>query len=177
MVKFSRSYPKSCRKAINMANQSQHKLSRRDALKILGAAAGASVLANLPSKWTKPEIAAGVLPAHAQTSGTHTVTAGISDPAANFCSSFDSTATITPPDSGIPLHFVINTNGNVAVNPPLSGTINTNGTGTATLSGITIDFGQPWNDNATITVTWSFENPSDGTGSSTQSFTDPTAGC
>lgn len=44
------------------------KLSRRDALKILGAAAGATVLANLPSKWTKPELAAGVLPAHAQTS-------------------------------------------------------------------------------------------------------------
>ena len=44
------------------------KLSRRDALKLLGAAAGASVLANLPSKWNTPEIASGVLPAHAQTS-------------------------------------------------------------------------------------------------------------
>lgn len=44
------------------------KLSRRDAIKLIGAAAGASVLANLPSKWTKPEVTAGVLPAHAQTS-------------------------------------------------------------------------------------------------------------
>jgi len=46
----------------------QKKLSRRDAIKLLGAAAGASVLANLPSKWSKPELADGVLPAHAQTS-------------------------------------------------------------------------------------------------------------
>lgn len=44
------------------------KLSRRDAIKLLGAAAGASVLASLPTKWTKPEITTGVLPAHAQTS-------------------------------------------------------------------------------------------------------------
>jgi hypothetical protein len=44
-------------------------LSRRDALKLLGAAAGATVLANLPSRWSTPELTAGVLPAHAQTSG------------------------------------------------------------------------------------------------------------
>ena len=43
-------------------------LSRRDALKVLGAAAGATVLANLPQKWSPPELASGVLPAHAQTS-------------------------------------------------------------------------------------------------------------
>ena len=44
------------------------KLSRRDAIKLLGAAAGAAALANLPSKWSKPEVVSGVLPAHAQTS-------------------------------------------------------------------------------------------------------------
>ena len=44
------------------------KLSRRDAIKLLGAAAGAAALANLPSKWSKPELVSGVLPAHAQTS-------------------------------------------------------------------------------------------------------------
>lgn len=42
------------------------KLSRREALKTLGAATGASVLASLPSKWSTPEIVSGVLPAHAQ---------------------------------------------------------------------------------------------------------------
>ena len=44
------------------------KLSRRDAIKLIGAAAGAAALANLPSKWSKPEVINGVLPAHAQTS-------------------------------------------------------------------------------------------------------------
>lgn len=44
------------------------KLTRRDALKLLGAAAGATLLANLPSKWNKPALTSGVLPAHAQTS-------------------------------------------------------------------------------------------------------------
>lgn len=44
------------------------KLSRRDAIKLLGAAAGATLLANLPSKWSKPSLTSGVLPAHAQTS-------------------------------------------------------------------------------------------------------------
>jgi len=46
----------------------QKKISRRDAIKVAGAAAGASVLANLPTKWNTPEIVSGVLPAHAQTS-------------------------------------------------------------------------------------------------------------
>jgi hypothetical protein len=47
----------------------QKKLSRRDAIKLLGATTGAAMLANLPSKWKTPELASGVLPAHAQTSG------------------------------------------------------------------------------------------------------------
>lgn len=51
-----------------MTNPAPKKLSRRDAIKLLGAAAGASVLVNLPSKWSTPELASGVLPAHAQTS-------------------------------------------------------------------------------------------------------------
>lgn len=51
-----------------MNNPSQKKLSRREALKLLGAATGAVVLANLPIKWSTPELATGLLPAHAQTS-------------------------------------------------------------------------------------------------------------
>jgi hypothetical protein len=47
---------------------SEKKLSRRDAMKLLGAAIGAAALANLPSKWDKPELAQGVLPAHARQS-------------------------------------------------------------------------------------------------------------
>lgn len=47
-----------------------NKISRREAIKLLGAAAGASVLANLPSKWSKPELTGSTLPAHAQTSSS-----------------------------------------------------------------------------------------------------------
>lgn len=50
------------------------KISRRNALKILAAAAGATTLANLPGQWMKPVLRAGVLPAHAQTSGLPTAT-------------------------------------------------------------------------------------------------------
>ena len=46
----------------------EKKISRRDAIKMLGAVAGTSVLANLPSRWSTPELTTGVLPAHAQTS-------------------------------------------------------------------------------------------------------------
>jgi len=45
----------------------QNKLSRREAIKILGAATGASLLANLPSKWSRPEVTGSPLPAFAQT--------------------------------------------------------------------------------------------------------------
>jgi len=51
-----------------MPDLKNKKLSRRDAIKLLGAAAGASVLANIPAKWSKPSLASGVLPVHAQTS-------------------------------------------------------------------------------------------------------------
>ena len=33
---------------------SRKTISRRDAIKLLGAATGAALLANLPSKWTNP---------------------------------------------------------------------------------------------------------------------------
>lgn len=48
--------------------EQKKKLTRRDAIKLLGAVAGASMLANLPAKWSKPSLMSGVLPAHAQTS-------------------------------------------------------------------------------------------------------------
>ena len=61
-----------------MTIPTRKKLNRRDAMKTLGAIAGASVLANLPNKWSKPELAAGVLPAHAQTSIAYTYDCWIS---------------------------------------------------------------------------------------------------
>ena len=46
----------------------QKKLSRREAIKVLGAATGASLLANIPAKWSRPEVTGSPLPAFAQTS-------------------------------------------------------------------------------------------------------------
>jgi len=60
-----------------MSEPKTKKLSRRDAIKVLGAAAGASVLANIPAKWSKPSVAGGVLPAHAQTSNCPPQTASM----------------------------------------------------------------------------------------------------
>ncbi len=78
------------------------KISRRDAIKLLGAAAGASLLANLPTKWTKPELATGVLPAHAQTSVTlptvDTVAVG-----APLTSTFVEVAFVSPAPGRAPL--------------------------------------------------------------------------
>lgn len=56
-----------------MTENKNKKLSRRDAFKVLGAALGATVLANLPSKWSKPEVVSGVLPVHAQSTTAPTL--------------------------------------------------------------------------------------------------------
>jgi hypothetical protein len=47
---------------------SQTKLSRRDLLKALAAATGATIISTIPNKWVTPIIEIGALPAHAQAS-------------------------------------------------------------------------------------------------------------
>ena len=42
------------------------KLSRRDLLKVLAAAAGTAALSSVPNKWKTPVVDVGMLPAHAQ---------------------------------------------------------------------------------------------------------------
>jgi hypothetical protein len=154
------------------------KISRRDALKILTAAAGAAALANLPPKWSKPSLEIGVLPAHAQTSTTHTLVAGPDDPAANYCFPFGSTVTITPPTPGILMHYVItrSNSGTVIASPALTGTVPTNATGVASLT-VTVNTSSIFNPGDTATVTWSFANASDGMGTSSQVFTSAGSGC
>lgn len=51
----------------------QKKLSRRDAMKALGAALGATALATLPPEWSKPALAASQLPEHARQSVCYAV--------------------------------------------------------------------------------------------------------
>jgi hypothetical protein len=147
------------------------KISRRDALKLLTAVTGATALANAPARWSKPGLKIGMLPAHAQTSvitTPHTLKAG-DDDVANFCGSlttFTSTVTISPVTSGILMRFAITSVG-ATVTPPLTGTVPTDASGIASL--LISATGTGGNDM--VTVAWSFENASDGTGSDNQVFT------
>jgi hypothetical protein len=50
------------------------KLSRREALRALAAAAGAAVLATVPTKWETPLVEIGAIPAHAQSSAPLVIT-------------------------------------------------------------------------------------------------------
>jgi hypothetical protein len=161
-----------------MADKGQKIISRRDAIKVLAAAAGATALANLPGKWDTPDLEIGVLPAHAQTSGgIYTLAAGQSDPNANFCFSLVSTAVISPVAAGIPLRYVITLSPGLAITSPAAstGTVSTDGSGTSSMS-IDVDI-NTFNVGSTVSVTWSFENPSDGTNSDIQVFTSVGGGC
>ena len=161
-----------------MAERTSTKISRRDAMKILAAAAGATALANIPDRWTRPDMEVGVLPAHAQTSpGLYTITAGASEPDANYCFPLISTATISPPTFGIELRYTITPSpaGLSILSPtPLSGTLFTDSSGNGELI---IDVDEPFDVSDTVTVNWSFENPSDGAGSGIQIFTSGGSGC
>jgi hypothetical protein len=144
-----------------MANKPVKELSRRDALKLLGAAAGASVLANLPSKWSTPELTAGVLPAHAQTSALYSLSCDELFTTRGETLVINSVVRIFPADPGIQMHYVIDLT-NLAIDVGLlTGDVATDGAGTATVSFGVNFVGGP----ATVMVTWSFVNPSDGTGS------------
>jgi hypothetical protein len=166
----------------------EKKISRRDAMKILGVAAGAAAFSTLPSKWNTPELAAGVLPAHARQSVIgHSIQSALFDqsiPAslASICFPFGSTATIKPAVAGILLRYTI-TSDTVGILSPvvvtvppvpaiLSGQVATNASGQATISNVSVDMGSLTPGlTETVTVTWSFVNPSDGSGSSSQNLT------
>jgi hypothetical protein len=146
-----------------MANKPVKELSRRDALKLLGAAAGASVLANLPSKWSTPELTAGVLPVHAQTSVLHTLSCDelVTGPGESEDLAVTSTVRILPAEPGIQMRFDIDLTNLTFDVGVATGVIATDGSGTATYSfGVNFAPGIP-----ALMITWSFENPSDGTGS------------
>lgn len=148
------------------------KVSRRDAIKLITAVAGATALANTPARWSKPELKVGVLPVHAQTSvvtPVYTLTAG-ADELVSFCgfpTTLTSTATILPVATGIVLRFTITSVG-VVITPPLTGTVATDASGMVSLTIDTDGGGQ--SENNAVTVVWSFENPSNGTGNDSQVF-------
>ena len=133
------------------------KLSRRDAIKLIGAAAGASVLASLPTKWMKPEITTGVLPVHAQTSWPYSFVA--CDPSSGEDTIISGTlhAQITPAVAGISLNLAITNNTGVSVSLNPSGTYQTDGSGQANSSSYQLAGASP----QSITFEWTFvDNPS-----------------
>lgn len=101
------------------------KLSRRDAIKLLGAATGATLLANLPSKWSTPSLASGVLPAHAQTSIAFALACGapLSINTASNSGTVNAGASIVPASSNFGLIYsitVVPNQGTASVTSPVS---------------------------------------------------------
>lgn len=154
-----------------MPKTAAKKISRRDAIKILTAAAGAATLANLPAQWSKPGFEMGVLPAHAQTSALLRTLAAEADKGPfgiNICSpdNITSSVTISPAASSISMSYSIVASSEITIHSPaLTGTAMTDATGVAT-----IIINAETSGGGTIAVTWSFTNASDGTGSDTQTI-------
>ncbi len=157
-----------------MTNSPSRKLSRRDALKLLGAGAGASILANLPTKWTKPELVAGVLPAHAQTSGLSLLCAAL-EFATDGALDAIGRVSVAPALQNILLNYVITTASNVdfGIATPAS-PVPTDATGQATVTFPVTFIGPSIPPTPTVTVTWSFANPLNGSGSCSQTGELPT---
>lgn len=85
-------------------------LSRRELLKVLAALGGAVTASSLlPEKWARPEIGAGVLPAHAQASLFTDIVCTYDPQDLNPVypgTTVTAYITLTPPLSGIPLRLV-----------------------------------------------------------------------
>jgi hypothetical protein len=154
-----------------MEPENKPKISRRDAIKLI-AAAGAVSLAALPDKWSSPLLQFGALPAHAQTSVpiyTFVCPPSPTETIPVLDGSFEGTSTvqISPVAAGVSLTYSISTSAGSITSPiPNTGTVLTDGTGTASVnfveSGFSNSFGQ-------VTVVWSFTNPN-GTGLCTVSY-------
>lgn len=151
------------------------KISRRDAIKLLGAVTGASLLANLPSKWSTPELVSGVLPAHAQTSGFTIlrqrngadINCGV-----EVCDEMLLDHEVQISGGGnlnlIPMRWTINNviNGNLGLQSPngTTGVSNTDPSGIAFIEIL-------YNGLATrYDLTWTFDNPLHGSGSCTVTY-------
>ena len=155
-----------------MSKFESKKVSRRDAIKLLTAATGAAVLANLPNKWSKPEVNGGVFPVHAQTSGgilhllacdTDQNLSGAADTA-----QYLSGVTINPFTSGIPMNWSLTLTG-LTTAGATSGTVLTNGSGYAQILTPPMSAGGAYG-SVSIRVNWSFQNSADGKATCYQLF-------
>ena len=136
----------------------QTKLSRREAIKVLGAAAGASLLANIPAKWSKPELSGGFVPAHAQTSTIYSIgcepdiyTRGPVSFPANLGGGF--MATISPVQGNVVVNYSIFNGAGVTFTPSVPlGSVLTNGFGQAIVRGNFNITGAPSSSRCEFTI-------------------------
>jgi hypothetical protein len=172
-------------------DETTKKISRRDAMKLLGAAAGASVLANLPTKWQTPQLAAGVLPAHAQTSvGARTIEDCVIFPGVpptvapsgrlmgagpvdfgGVGGPLTTGVGIAAPDLGISMHykFVLT---NLSTVDALEGNVPTGASPAPGIAYVTIAVSVVDVSKAfSATGTWTFTSPADGSGSCSNTWT------
>lgn len=155
------------------------KLSRRDALKLLGAVAGATALANLPSEWSKPEVVRGVLPAHARTSslGLQILSCNLSLTVGSGAWSSSPTVGPLPIPFSIPMKFTMTfvnmhfASGSVPQSPyigswnldPATGTVLYVNNNNSYIPGDIV--ADPGAVSGSLTVLWEFLDPSHGSGS------------
>lgn len=163
-------------------------LSRRDAIKLLGAATGATLLANLPSKWSTPELTSGVLPAHAQTStslGLQILSCDFNlDIGTGVWSSTPNVGPMPIPNISIPMGFTItfvNTHFAGSSDPqspnpyinnwnlsPSTGTVLYANNANVALSNAGLMLRDSGALNGSVTILWEFLSPTHGFGSCSQ---------
>ncbi len=161
-----------------MTEENEIKLSRRDALKVLGTVIGATALTGLTPEWTKPALAAGELPSQGRLSAApHTLSCDVDDEdlesnVEKAPITVTSGVTITLATSGILMQYIVSfssDDGSIISPNPLSGTATTNAAGYAKVDVEYKDF----SNGDGFTVTWSFDDSDDGTGTCEQTFTVP----
>ncbi len=160
-----------------MTDSKTNKISRRDALKILTAATGAAALANLPSKWSKPGLEVGVLPAHAQTSVLHILLPPAEaelippDSACYHGQQVRFTAEIAPPTPGIMLQYAlayVSQDGAITSPVPPTGSLPTNASGQASVIATVTPDSPMMGTIGLLTVEWSFVSSSVGSNTVSQ---------
>ncbi len=160
--------------------KSSKRLTRRDAMKVAAAALGAAALSNLPSQWSKPELAAGVLPAHAQTSVSPLVLTTPAPPlflpSGSPCWDGQPVrffAAVDPATAGIELQYTLSyvgaPSGTITSPASLTGTLTTDVNGEVSID-VTVTPDSPlFGTIGVLSVVWSFVDPANGTDTITQS--------
>ena len=143
---------------------SQNKISRRDAIKLLGAALGGAALSTIPPTWSKPALAASQLPEHARQSvGLHV----FDKSELTFPFGGSISVSILPPDGGIRVRWSFS---NVMEHAPKNAKLAMPPSGEATTDNDGVATVDVNSDCQNLEVHWSFVYSSDGTDTCDQKY-------